>query len=186
MAGGEDWRGDLERWLEPFLTGLSHPARRRMYPRAWSAAGGGFVAPPDRLSGRRRPDLPGRKGRKAAQIPRPRSAPWDCSVLVLVDRLTYLKDPETGRRRSRPNRPRRSSRSRSRNCASLSLMTDSGTAFVDGKRSLTGPLGCLHVSVEAGEAVRANRHGQGPDRRRTGPRRHRPARRNDHRPLRLR
>ena len=28
----EDWRIDLERWLEPFLAGLSHPARRRMCP----------------------------------------------------------------------------------------------------------------------------------------------------------
>ena len=26
------WRGDLERWLEPFLAALSHPARRRMCP----------------------------------------------------------------------------------------------------------------------------------------------------------
>jgi len=32
MASIEDWRGDLERWLEPFLTGLSHPARRAMCP----------------------------------------------------------------------------------------------------------------------------------------------------------
>ncbi|MGF7151901.1 alkyl hydroperoxide reductase subunit AhpF [Sphingomonas zeicaulis] len=30
MAVNEDWRSDLERWLEPFLAGLSHPARRRM------------------------------------------------------------------------------------------------------------------------------------------------------------
>jgi SRSO17 transposase len=27
-----DWREDLERWLEPFLSCLSHPARRRMCP----------------------------------------------------------------------------------------------------------------------------------------------------------
>lgn len=26
------WRGDLERWLEPFLAALLHPARRRMCP----------------------------------------------------------------------------------------------------------------------------------------------------------
>ncbi len=32
MAVDEDWRIDLERWLEPFLAGLSHPARRRMCP----------------------------------------------------------------------------------------------------------------------------------------------------------
>ena len=32
MALIEDWRGELERWLEPFLTGLSHPARRAMCP----------------------------------------------------------------------------------------------------------------------------------------------------------
>ncbi|MEQ1671892.1 MAG: transposase, partial [Hyphomicrobium sp.] len=27
-----DWIEDLERWLEPFLAGLSHPSRRRMCP----------------------------------------------------------------------------------------------------------------------------------------------------------
>ena len=33
MAGSEeDWRGDLERWLEPFLRALKHPARRAMCP----------------------------------------------------------------------------------------------------------------------------------------------------------
>src|ERR1700712_707150 len=32
MVVDEGWRVDLERWLEPFLAGLSHPARRRMCP----------------------------------------------------------------------------------------------------------------------------------------------------------
>jgi SRSO17 transposase len=33
MAGGtSDWHDDLERWLEPFLLGLGHKARRRMCP----------------------------------------------------------------------------------------------------------------------------------------------------------
>jgi SRSO17 transposase len=32
MVVDESWRSDLERWLEPFLAGLSHPARRRMCP----------------------------------------------------------------------------------------------------------------------------------------------------------
>lgn len=33
MAGSErDWRGDLERWLDPFLRALKHPARRAMCP----------------------------------------------------------------------------------------------------------------------------------------------------------
>jgi SRSO17 transposase len=32
MAMDGTWRGDLERWLEPFLAVLSHPARRRMCP----------------------------------------------------------------------------------------------------------------------------------------------------------
>lgn len=26
------WRTDLERWLEPFMSVLSHPARRRICP----------------------------------------------------------------------------------------------------------------------------------------------------------
>lgn len=32
MVSIGDWRGDLDRWLEPFLAGLSHPARRAMCP----------------------------------------------------------------------------------------------------------------------------------------------------------
>ena len=32
MGSRNDWREDLERWLEPFLAGLSHPARRAMCP----------------------------------------------------------------------------------------------------------------------------------------------------------
>jgi SRSO17 transposase len=40
------WRGDLERWLGPFLTVLSHPARRRMCP-IYIA---GLIGPGDRKS----------------------------------------------------------------------------------------------------------------------------------------
>ncbi|MGL4962468.1 MAG: hypothetical protein ACRC67_14635 [Inquilinus sp.] len=29
---GVDWIADLERWLEPFVAGLGHKARRRMCP----------------------------------------------------------------------------------------------------------------------------------------------------------
>jgi len=43
---GEDWRIDLERWLEPFLAGLSHPARRRMCPLYIA----GLIGPGDRKS----------------------------------------------------------------------------------------------------------------------------------------
>lgn len=32
MAADEDWRGNLSRWLQPFLKGLRHPARRAMCP----------------------------------------------------------------------------------------------------------------------------------------------------------
>jgi SRSO17 transposase len=32
MSSGEEWREDLERWLQPFLVALSHPARRAMCP----------------------------------------------------------------------------------------------------------------------------------------------------------
>ncbi|WP_429600416.1 IS701 family transposase, partial [Sphingomonas zeicaulis] len=42
----EDWRSDLERWLEPFLAGLSHPARRRMCPLYIA----GLIGPGDRKS----------------------------------------------------------------------------------------------------------------------------------------
>ena len=42
----EDWRIDLERWLEPFLAGLSHPARRRMCPLYIA----GLIGPGDRKS----------------------------------------------------------------------------------------------------------------------------------------
>ena len=30
---GANWQADLERWLEPFLARLSHPARRAKCPR---------------------------------------------------------------------------------------------------------------------------------------------------------
>jgi len=32
MVVDANWRCDLERWLEPFLAGLSHPARRKTCP----------------------------------------------------------------------------------------------------------------------------------------------------------
>ncbi len=41
-----NWRNDLERWLEPFLAGLSHPARRRMCPFYIA----GLIGPGDRKS----------------------------------------------------------------------------------------------------------------------------------------
>ena len=46
MAVNETWRIDLERWLEPFLVGLSHPARRRMCPLYIA----GLIGPGDRKS----------------------------------------------------------------------------------------------------------------------------------------
>jgi SRSO17 transposase len=41
-----NWKADLERWLAPFLAGLSHPARRRMCPRYVA----GLIGPGDRKS----------------------------------------------------------------------------------------------------------------------------------------
>lgn len=46
MVVDEGWRVDLERWLEPFLAGLSHPARRRMCPLYIA----GLIGPGDRKS----------------------------------------------------------------------------------------------------------------------------------------
>jgi SRSO17 transposase len=46
MALDGVWRGDLERWLEPFLVALGHPARRRMCP-IYVA---GLIGPGDRKS----------------------------------------------------------------------------------------------------------------------------------------
>lgn len=46
MTSNEGWQGDLERWLEPFLAGLSHPARRRMCPQYVA----GLIGPGDRKS----------------------------------------------------------------------------------------------------------------------------------------
>jgi SRSO17 transposase len=46
MAMDENWRTDLERWLEPFLVELSHPARRRMCPLYIA----GLIGPGDRKS----------------------------------------------------------------------------------------------------------------------------------------
>jgi SRSO17 transposase len=43
---GNRWREDLERWLEPFLAHLSHPARRRMCPLYIA----GLIGPGDRKS----------------------------------------------------------------------------------------------------------------------------------------
>jgi SRSO17 transposase len=46
MAVDENWRIDLEQWLEPFLAGFSHPARRRMCPLYIA----GLIGPGDRKS----------------------------------------------------------------------------------------------------------------------------------------
>src|SRR3978361_1160766 len=46
MGFGEVWRVDLERWLTPFLAGLSHPSRRRMCPQYIA----GLIGPGDRKS----------------------------------------------------------------------------------------------------------------------------------------
>jgi SRSO17 transposase len=46
MAAEWDWRTGLERWLEPFVAGLSHPARRRMCPLYIA----GLIGPGDRKS----------------------------------------------------------------------------------------------------------------------------------------
>ena len=46
MALDGGWRGDLERWLEPFVVALGHPARKRMCP-VYVA---GLIGPGDRKS----------------------------------------------------------------------------------------------------------------------------------------
>src|ERR1700712_658986 len=46
MVAIATWRNDLERWLEPLLAGLSHPARRRMCPLYIA----GLIGPGDRKS----------------------------------------------------------------------------------------------------------------------------------------
>ena len=46
MVVDEGCRVDLERWLEPFLAGLLHPARRRMCPLYIA----GLIGPGDRKS----------------------------------------------------------------------------------------------------------------------------------------
>ena len=46
MVVDTTWRSDLERWLEPFLAELSHPARRRMCPLYIA----GLIGPGDRKS----------------------------------------------------------------------------------------------------------------------------------------
>ena len=46
MTTDAHWRSDLEHWLEPFLVGLSHPARRKMCPLYIA----GLIGPGDRKS----------------------------------------------------------------------------------------------------------------------------------------
>ncbi len=46
MTVDAHWRSGFERWLEPFLAGLSHPARRKMC-RLYVA---GLIGPGDRKS----------------------------------------------------------------------------------------------------------------------------------------
>lgn len=46
MVVDANWRVDLEHWLQPFLAGLSHPARRRMCPLYLA----GLIGPGDRKS----------------------------------------------------------------------------------------------------------------------------------------
>ena len=46
MALDVGWRTDLERWLEPFVVALGHPARKRMCP-VYVA---GLIGPGDRKS----------------------------------------------------------------------------------------------------------------------------------------
>jgi SRSO17 transposase len=46
MAADVDWRVELERWLEPFLVRLAHPARRAMCPLYVA----GLIGPGDRKS----------------------------------------------------------------------------------------------------------------------------------------
>jgi SRSO17 transposase len=46
MVVDSSWRADLEQWLQPFLAGLSHPARRRMCPLYIA----GLIGPGDRKS----------------------------------------------------------------------------------------------------------------------------------------
>ena len=46
MTTDAQWRSDLEDWLEPFLVGLSHPARRKMCPLYVA----GLIGPGDRKS----------------------------------------------------------------------------------------------------------------------------------------
>ena len=47
LAMAEDWRGDLEIWLAPFLAALRHKTRVRLCP-AYIA---GLIGPGDRKSG---------------------------------------------------------------------------------------------------------------------------------------
>ena len=46
MVASDSWRDDLEKWLAPFLTDLTHPAQRRMCPMYVA----GLIGPGDRKS----------------------------------------------------------------------------------------------------------------------------------------
>ncbi|MEG8224049.1 IS701 family transposase [Sphingomonas sp. HH69] len=92
MAVDETWRIDLERWLEPFLTGLSHPARRRMCPHYIA----GLIGPGDRKSVQPMAARAGEVGYDqlhhfvAAGIWD--SAPLEAALLVEADRLVGSTD----------------------------------------------------------------------------------------------
>ena len=92
MAVDENWRIDLERWLEPFLTGLSHPARRRMCPLYIA----GLIGPGDRKSVQPMAARSGEVGYDqlhhfvAAGIWD--SAPLETVLLIEADRLVGSKD----------------------------------------------------------------------------------------------
>jgi SRSO17 transposase len=92
MAVGETWRIDLERWLEPFLTGLSHPARRRMCPHYIA----GLIGPGDRKSVQPMAARAGEVGYDqlhhfvAAGIWD--SAPFEAALLAQADRLVGGND----------------------------------------------------------------------------------------------
>ena len=92
MAVDETWRIDLERWLEPFLAGLSHPARRRMCPLYIA----GLIGPGDRKSVQPMAARVGEVGYDqlhhfvAAGIWD--SAPLEAALLAEADRLVGGKD----------------------------------------------------------------------------------------------
>lgn len=87
MMVDEGWRNDLERWLEPFLAGLPHPARRRMCPQYVA----GLIGPGDRKSAQPMAARSGEAGYDqlhhfvAAGVWD--SAPLEASLLSEADRL---------------------------------------------------------------------------------------------------